>query len=51
MAATAVLTLLSRVPQDGGAPEVEVPLVLKDRMVLMGKTPLVRVPEVVRPHG
>jgi len=50
-AATAVLTLLSRVPQDGGAPEVQVPLVLKDRMVLMGKTPLVRVPEVVWPHG
>ena len=49
-AATAVLTLLSRVPQDGGAPEVQVPLVLKDRMVLMGKTPLVRVPEVVWPH-
>ncbi len=43
-AATAVLTLLSRVPQGGGAPEVDVPLVLKDRMVLMGKTPLVRVP-------
>ena len=49
-AATAVLTLLSRAPQDGGAPEVQVPLVLKDRMVLMGKTPLVRVPDVVWPH-
>jgi hypothetical protein len=51
MAATAVLTLMSRVPQDGGAPEVQVPLTLRDRKVLMGKTPLVRVPEVVWPHG
>jgi hypothetical protein len=51
MAATAVLTLMSRAPQDGGAPEVQVPLTLRNRMVLMGKTPLVRVPEVVWPHG
>ncbi len=51
LAATAVLTLMSRAPQDGGAPEVQVPLTLRNRMVLMGKTPLLRVPEVVWPHG
>ena len=51
LAATAVLTLLSRAPQDGGAPEVQVPLTLRNRMLLMGKTPLLRVPEVVWPHG
>src|SRR5271165_2333045 len=41
-AATAVLTLMSRVPQGGGAPEVQVPLTLRERVVSMGKTPLVR---------
>ena len=46
-AATAVLTLLARAPPEGGAPEVAVPLTLRDRMVLMGRTPLVRVPELV----
>ena len=46
LAATAVLTLLSHTPRDGGAPEVEVPLTLRDRTLLMGKTPLVRVPEL-----
>lgn len=49
-AATAVLTLLSRAPPDGGAPEVDVPLTLRDRTVEMGRTPLVRVPEVVWPQ-
>jgi hypothetical protein len=49
-AATAVLTLLSRAPPDGGAPEVAVPLTLRDRTVEMGRTPLVRVPEVVWPQ-
>jgi hypothetical protein len=48
-AATAVLTLLSRAPPDGGTPEVAVPLTLRDRTVEMGRTPLVRVPEVVWP--
>jgi len=50
MAATAVLTLLARVPPDGGAPEVEVPLTLRDRKLSMGRTPLVRVPELVWPE-
>ena len=49
-AATAVMTLLARVPQDGGAPEVAVPLTLRDRTVLMGRTPLLRVPELVWPQ-
>ncbi len=49
-AATAVLTLLARVPADGGAPEVAVPLTLRDRTVEMGRTPLVRMPEVVWPQ-
>lgn len=48
-AGTAVLTLLARAPPDGGTPEVEVPLTLRDRTVEMGRAPLVRVPEVVWP--
>jgi len=51
MAATAVLTLLAHAPQDGGAPEVQVPLSLHDSTLLMGKTPLVKVPDLVWPHG
>jgi hypothetical protein len=50
LAATAVLTLLGRVPTDGGAPEVEVPLTLRDRKLSMGRTPLLKVPEVVWPQ-
>jgi len=50
MAATAVLTLLSRPPTNGGAPEVEVPLTLHDRTLSMGQTPLLRVPELVWPQ-
>ena len=49
MAATAVLTLLSRPPTNGGAPEVEVPLTLHDRTLSMGQTPLLHVPELVWP--
>jgi hypothetical protein len=49
MAATAVLTLLSHVPQDGGNPEVEVPLEVRGGKLLMGRTPLLRVPELVWP--
>jgi Uncharacterized protein conserved in bacteria (DUF2125) len=48
-AATAVLTLLSRPPTNGGAPEVDVPLTLHDRTLSMGQTPLLRVPELVWP--
>ena len=49
-AGTAVMTLLSQVPSDGGAPEVTVPLTLRDRTVEMGNTPLLRVPEVIWPQ-
>ncbi len=49
-AGTAVMTLLSQVPPDGGAPEVTVPLTLRDRTVEMGNTPLLRVPEVIWPQ-
>jgi hypothetical protein len=48
-AATAVLALLARQPSDGGAPEVEVPLTLREGIVSMGQVPLVRVPPVVWP--
>jgi len=50
LAATAVLTLMSHVPQGGGTPEVEVPLTLRERTLLMGKTPLVRIPELIWPQ-
>jgi hypothetical protein len=50
MAATAVLTLMSYTPKDGGAPEVEVPLTLRNSTLAMGKTPLVRVPELAWPQ-
>jgi hypothetical protein len=46
LAATAVLTLLARVPQDGGAPEVEVPLGLREGKLSMGHTPLLKLPEL-----
>lgn len=50
LAATAVLTLMSHTPRDGGASEVQVPLALRDHTLLMGKTPLVRVPELAWPQ-
>lgn len=50
LAATAVMTLLAHVPQDGGAPEVEVPLTLRGGKLLMGNTPLVKVPRLVWPR-
>ena len=50
LAATAVMTLLAHVPPDGGAPEVEVPLTLRGGKLLMGTTPLVKVPPVVWPR-
>jgi hypothetical protein len=50
LAATAVMTLLAHVPSEGGAPEVEVPLTLRGGKVLMGQTPLLKVPPVVWPR-
>jgi hypothetical protein len=50
LAATAVMTLLAHVPQDGGAPEVEVPLTLRGGKLLLGNTPLVRVRPLAWPR-
>lgn len=49
-AATAVLALLARQPADGGAPEVEVPVTLRNGIVSLGQVPLARVPEVRWPE-
>lgn len=46
LAATAVATLLARVPPDGGAPEVELPLTLGGGKLLLGHTPLLKLPEL-----
>ena len=43
-AAKAVLGLLARLPEDGGAAEVEVPLTLQDRTLAMRQFPLMRLP-------
>jgi len=44
--AKAVLSLLARTPDDGGPPDVEVPLTLQFRTLSMRQVPLVRLPEV-----
>ncbi|MCW3477764.1 DUF2125 domain-containing protein [Limobrevibacterium gyesilva] len=45
-AAKAVLGLLARSPEGGGAPEVEVPLTLQNRGLSLGRIPLARMPEL-----
>ena len=50
LAATAVLTILARTPDDGGAPEVEAPLTLKGGKLSFGHTPLVKVPNLAWPQ-
>jgi hypothetical protein len=45
-AAKAVLSLLAHTPDDGGPPDVEVPLTLQFRTLSMRQVPLVRLPEV-----
>jgi hypothetical protein len=45
-AAKAVLSLLAHTPEDGGAPDVEVPLTLQYRTLSMRQVPLVRLPEL-----
>ncbi len=45
-AAKAVLSLLAHTPDDGGLPDVEVPLTLQFRTLSMRQVPLVRLPEV-----
>jgi hypothetical protein len=45
-AAKAVLSLLAHNPDDGGPPDVEVPLTLQYRTLSMRQVPLVRLPEL-----
>jgi len=45
-AAKAVLSLLAHSPDDGGPPDVEVPLTLQYRTLSMRQVPLVRLPEL-----
>lgn len=45
-AAKAVLTLMSRPAPNGGEPETDLPLTLQDRRLLMGRIPLLRLPEI-----
>ncbi len=49
--AKAVLGLMSRIPEGGGAPEVEVPLTLQDRALAVGRIPLARVPPLIWPNS
>jgi Uncharacterized protein conserved in bacteria (DUF2125) len=46
IASKAVLSLLAHNPDDGGPPDVEVPLTLQYRTLSMRQVPLVRLPEV-----
>jgi hypothetical protein len=45
-AAKAVLSLLANAPDEGSAPEVEVPLTLQYRTLSMRQVPLLRLPEL-----
>jgi hypothetical protein len=45
-AAKAVLSLLAHSPEDGGPPDVEVPLTLQYRTLSMRQVPLLRLPEL-----
>jgi len=49
VAAKAVLGLLTRVPEDGGAPAVDLPLRLRDRILSLAGYPLAKLPPVVWP--
>jgi hypothetical protein len=49
VAAKAVLSLLATAPEDGGPPEVEVPLTLQDRTLSMRQVPLAKLPELIWP--
>jgi len=48
-AAKAVLALMAQAPKAGGPPEVDVPLVLRDRVLTMGRIPLLRLPQLLWP--
>ncbi len=49
--AKAVLGLMQKTPEGGGAPEVEVPLTLQDRALAIGRIPLMRLPVLVWPDA
>jgi hypothetical protein len=51
MAAKAVLGLMAHTPQDGGPPEVEVPLTLQNRALSVGRIPLAHLPEFSWPDA
>lgn len=50
-AAQAVMALLARAPDGGGAPVVEAPLTLSEGTLSMGRIPLARVPQFAWPSG
>jgi hypothetical protein len=49
MAAKALSALIARAPEDGGKPEIEVPLTLQDRTLSIRQIPLARIPEMTWP--
>jgi hypothetical protein len=49
LAAKAILAIVAKVPEGGGAPQVELPLTLRDRTLTAGRFPLLRLPELVWP--
>jgi hypothetical protein len=51
LAAKAVLSLLSRVPAEGGPAQVEAPFTLRDRTIAVRGIPLAKVPELHWPEG
>jgi hypothetical protein len=48
-ATKAVLSLMAHMPDDGSAPDVEVPLTLQYRTLSMRQVPLLRLPELIWP--
>jgi len=51
LAAKALLALMTKEPEGGGAPVVDVPLTLQDRKLAMGRIPLAVLPELLWPTG
>jgi len=49
LAVRAVLGILARSPDGGGAPQIELPLTLQDRVLAAGGFPLAKMPELVWP--
>jgi hypothetical protein len=49
MAAKALAGLIARTPEDGGKPQIEVPLTLQDRTLSIRQIPLARIPELLWP--